>query len=227
MSRTAAEEDRQADALWWRRVYSSYLRPWFPVDKHAAILDVACGDGNLLGVFQSAGYDNLRGVDISPAQIERAKKIIPQAEVFEAVACLKSMPATLDLIVALDIIEHFGKDEALEFLDSCFSALKPGGRLVIQTPNAESPFGGGMISGDFTHETAYTTIGLRWVMEMCGFTGVESRPCGPVPSDWKRLIQSILWKAICLGLAAYNKIEGHRSSGVYTRVFLISGVKAA
>jgi predicted SAM-dependent methyltransferase len=62
---------------------------------------------------------------------------------------LKAQPdASLDVVVAFDIIEHFMRDELLGFVDEVGRVLRSGGRWIIHTPNAESPFGGRMRYGD-------------------------------------------------------------------------------
>ena len=44
-----------------------------------------------------------------------------------------------DLIVSLDLIEHFQREEALRFLDLCFAALKPDGRLILANAERRQP----------------------------------------------------------------------------------------
>ena len=57
--------------------------------------------------------------------------------------------ATFDIIFARDVIEHFKKDEVLEIFCASYQALKPGGVLIVQVPNGESPFSGRIRYGDF------------------------------------------------------------------------------
>ena len=76
-------------------------------------------------------------------------------------AFLHARPQRFDLVTGLDIVEHFTKDEVLDFLDACREALRPGGRLVLQTPNGESPFGGAVRYGDFTTVTRSHTDARR------------------------------------------------------------------
>ncbi|MCP4613424.1 MAG: class I SAM-dependent methyltransferase [Planctomycetes bacterium] len=44
-----------------------------------------------------------------------------------AIEFLETKDKTYDLIIGLDIIEHFKKSEVLQYLDACFNALKPNG----------------------------------------------------------------------------------------------------
>ena len=205
--------------------YTYHFRKWMPEDKDAEILDVGCGAGDLLAVFKRIGFSRLHGVDLSLPQVELARQIIKDVTHGNAIDYLKEHKGAFDLITALDIIEHFKKDEALDFLDACFVGLRPGGRIIFQTPNAESPWGGAINCGDITHETCYTAEGLGRILRMCGFVDIESHPCGPIPRGLKSFIRWILWQAVRMCFTIYNTVEGHSGSGIYTRVFIITGKK--
>ena len=210
----------------WGKSYDIYLRDWLPADKDAAILDVGCGYGRLLRFFSKRGYTNVTGLDISPEQIEFARKIHPKVIYGNAIEFLESHSNEFDLIVALDIIEHFRKDEVMRFVDACYSALHSGGRLVIQTPNADSPFGLANRYGDFTHETCFNLCSLANLMKLHGFTAIEGRELGPIPCSWFSSVRWLLWKLARLPLLAYNIIEtGSQGSNIFSRVFVASGVK--
>ncbi|TNE48742.1 MAG: class I SAM-dependent methyltransferase [Deltaproteobacteria bacterium] len=213
----------------WGRAYLSYLNGWLPSDKQSAIADLACGHGNLLFFFQEQGYTNLSGVDISPDQVQIARNIAPSVEEGDLLAFLRSHPNTFDLLTGLDIIEHFTKDEAITFLDECYKALKPGGRLILQTPNATNPLNGIIRYGDFTHEVCFQEDVLARLMTLSGFQKPESREMGPVKSGYslKSSVRYMLWRGLRMGYRLANMIEtGTMGPEVWTRVFLISAVKA-
>ena len=56
------------------KAYDHYLRGWLPESKDAAIVDLACGSGDLLRFFKQRGYTNIHGVDVSPEQVELARQ---------------------------------------------------------------------------------------------------------------------------------------------------------
>lgn len=208
----------------WGRLYDTYLRGWLPEKKDAAILDVACGGGKLLYFFKSRGYTNLSGVDISFEQVALSRQVIEHVIEADAIEFLESHENTYDLVVGLDIVEHFKKDEVLHFLDACHNALRPGGRLILQTPNADSPWGMKIRYGDFTHEVAFDTNSLEWLLTLSGFCENESREAGPVIHGVVSLGRYLIWRAIRIGLIVWNLAEeGSKGSGIYTRVFLITG----
>lgn len=210
----------------WGRAYDTYLGGWLPQRKEAAILDIACGGGKLLYFLKSRGYINVQGVDISPEQVILSKQVIAQVVERDAVEFLQEHPESFDLIIGLDIVEHFLKDEALGFLEACYRALLPSGRLILQTPNAESPWGMMHRYNDFTHEIAFNSNSMKRLLEFCGFSEIELRQAGPVVHGLFSLSRYIIWKVIWIALALWNLAEtGSIGSGVYTRIFLISGTK--
>lgn len=221
--------DRE-EASGWGRAYHHYLRDWLPAAKDARITDLACGHGNLLFFLSSLGYTELAGVDISPDQVRLARQVARNVEEGNLLDYLGRHAGEFDLVCGLDIIEHMAKDEVLEFLDGCFSALAPGGRLILQTPNAVSPFGNIVRYGDFTHEVCFEERVLGQLLELVGFDSPESREMGPVPWGYSLLssVRFCLWRATRFGLRAINTIEtGGPGPKVWTRVFLTSAVKPA
>ena len=208
------------------KILSRHFREWLPDNKKAFILDAGCGYGKLLQVLSTKGYSNVYGVDISPEQVEVAKQSGVGASRGDVIDYLESHKNTYDLITGIDIIEHFDKQEVLLFLDACFMALRSGGRLILQTPNAASPWGMMYRYGDFTHETSFTPELLKNLLVMHGFSNIEYREAGPVASGLFSIIRFVVWRVIWMILASWNLIEiGNLGTGIYTRVFLASGVK--
>jgi hypothetical protein len=97
---------------------------------------------------------------------------------------------------------------------------------VLQTPNGESPFGGSVRYGDFTHETCFTPPLLGQLLELTGFGAAECRECRPVVRGAASLARSALWRALRQLLRIWNLAEtGSAGSGILTRVFLASAVR--
>ena len=212
-----------AAAEHWGIAYKTYLKGWLPENKDVAILEVACGRGRLLHFLKTKGYTNFLGIDISPEQILLAKQVTNKVAQANAIEFLKAKECEYDLIIGLDIVEHFTKEEVICFLDVCFNALKPNGRLVLQTCNADSPFGLMHLYGDFTHEVCFNTNSLGRMFKLVGFEHVESREAGPVVHGFASAIRFVIWHSIRMFLRAWNLAEtGSSGSGVFTRIFLIS-----
>ncbi|GAB4174007.1 MAG: hypothetical protein Fur0039_15760 [Rhodocyclaceae bacterium] len=210
----------------WARAYRHYLRAWLPESRDARILDVACGGGKLLQFYLDCGYTDVHGVDVSPEQVTLARQVTPNVVQANVLDYLGAHAGRFELISGLDIVEHFRKDEVLRFLDLCHAALAPGGRLVLQTPNAESPWGTHHRYNDLTHELGFNRNALARLLGLVGFTAIEAREQGPVPWGYSAAstLRWCVWQMIRAGLKLWNVAEtGDAGSGVFTRVFLISG----
>jgi SAM-dependent methyltransferase len=216
----------EAAARRWGKPFRHYLRGWLPENKAAAIVDVACGNGMLLYLLKSLGYTQIAGVDISVEQTTLAKQVTPNVSHGDALAYLQQHPCAFDAIFAMDVIEHFDKDEVLTFLDRAVAALRPGGRLILQTPNAESPMFNNVRYGDFTHEGGFTPDSLARLMRLSGLERPEARETGPVIRGPASLARTLIWRGIRGGLRLWQLAEnGNPGSGVLTRVFVISALK--
>jgi 2-polyprenyl-3-methyl-5-hydroxy-6-metoxy-1,4-benzoquinol methylase len=219
-----AERDYQR----WSQAAKVRLRGWLPADRNTPVLDMGCGAGHFLYFMAQLGYTNLTGVDLSPEQVALAQKWCPQAMIIQGDVreVLARNPNHYGLIAGFDIIEHFGKDEILPFLELVAKAMKPGGRLILQTPNAESPWYGAVAYGDFTHEWFFTPASLQQLLRQVGLTGFEARPSAPYIHGIKSLGRVVLWKTLNVLLALWTIAEsGSRGSGIYTRVFVATAVK--
>lgn len=224
----AGERFDREGALRWSRAIAYHLRGWTPERKDARILDLACGAGRLLFFFSERGYKDLTGVDISPDQVALARQVTPNVKQESVLDHLENNPDSYDLITGYDIVEHFNKDEVLRFLDGCFGALQPGGRLILQTPNADSPWGNSLRYGDFTHEVCFNPNSLTRLLRLVGFGNLEVREAGPVPlrNSLVSTARYLIWQLIRAGLRIWNLAEtGSSGTSVWTRVFLISGIK--
>jgi len=124
--------DARVDAL--RHAYAALLEGFAPV------LDCGCGSGELLEALRDAGIE-ARGVDADPTMVDLARSCGLIAEQADATQTLDRFDAeALGSVTALDLIEHPPDSELLAFLRAAHRALRPGGRLVLETadPHADA-----------------------------------------------------------------------------------------
>lgn len=219
----------QAVYVKWAKAAEGRFKGWLPADLNAAILDVGCGHGNFLFMLEQLGYRNLVGVDWSSEQLEQAAAICQHARLVpdDTLHYLRESNETFDLISCLNVIEHLAKDEIIGFLDLIRSHLKPGGRLLIETPNAASPWFGAVAYGDLTHEWFFTPKSLADTLLLSGFTHYEARSIMHFARlNARTALRLIAWKAISAMLALWNRVEtGGTGGGIYTRVFVATATK--
>jgi 2-polyprenyl-3-methyl-5-hydroxy-6-metoxy-1,4-benzoquinol methylase len=212
----------------WIKATTVRIINWLPKSKNIKVLDIGCGYGNLLLALKNAGYNNLTGIDISEEQIKVAQQLSNDINFIcsDLIAFLRENKQKFDAIFAFDVLEHLDKEEALTSLELIYNNLNEGGQLIIQTPNAESPWFGSVAFGDFTHEWFYTASSLEDVLLKSGFREIEFKPSEPLLISFKSLIRKIIWSIIKLFLIIWNLAEtGSMGSKIYTRVFLARALK--
>jgi SAM-dependent methyltransferase len=110
------------------KTYLSWLEP--RLRPGASILDLGCGCGVPVAQVLSRQH-HVTGVDISPVQIERARKLVPTARfICTDMATLDVEPDSLDSIVAFYSIIHVPLDEQPRLFVKLARWLKPGGHLL-------------------------------------------------------------------------------------------------
>lgn len=144
--RTKPGQDAHSERSYqrWAKFAHVRMRGWFPPDTTTPILDLGCGSGHLLYLLDQLGYTNCTGVDISQEQVAVARERCPGATILQGdmLETLAQYHDHFGLIAGLDIIEHFRKEEIFPLLQQIADALRPGGRVILQTPNGESPWFG-------------------------------------------------------------------------------------
>lgn len=165
-----SEEYYESMAEFYIYTYSKYL----PKDKNVRILDIGCGIGLLVYALNKAGYKNVKGVDISPHQIDIAKKYSLDVEhVDNTVSWLQSHKSAFDVIFLLDVLEHIHPSEHLTILKSIYNSLNIDGTLILTVPNANSTFASRWRYVDWTHHTSFTEHSLEFILLNSGFSDVK------------------------------------------------------
>lgn len=96
------------------------------------ILDLGCGTGWLSAML--ADYGPTTGVDLAESVIATAKSRYPHVTFLAGDVFEVSLPTNhFDLVVSQEVIAHVVDKTA--YLDRAVQALKPGGHLIITTPN--------------------------------------------------------------------------------------------
>ncbi len=120
-----------------RRIQSFYLQ--FFKDR-TRVLDLACGDGDFVEMLTEQGI-SATGVDLDPKACEavrsRGLDVICQ-DVLDYLERVE--PASIDGIFSAHLVEHLNYRQVLRMLELGLRVLKPGGILVLVTPNVRSMY---------------------------------------------------------------------------------------
>ena len=114
-----------------------------------AVLDIACGEGYGCALL-AASAASVVGVDVYPDAVAHAERKYSLKNLrFQTGEC-RSIPlkaAAVDVVVSFETIEHL--DEHEEFMLEIRRVLKPGGLLIISSPNREKYEGRGAEKNPF------------------------------------------------------------------------------
>ncbi|ADC66505.1 Methyltransferase type 11 [Ferroglobus placidus DSM 10642] len=119
------------------RVLSWILRHPFSNHKTIAILDVGCNDGRFTDYYYKTALREMKkpfvvGLDIA---LKTPSVVVSQNIHFLKADArnLSLKDESFDLIISTEVIEHFIEGE--QFIRECYRVLKPGGILLLTTPN--------------------------------------------------------------------------------------------
>jgi len=188
--------------------FSFHFGEFLPEERESSILDVGCGSGSLIWWLHSKGFKKATGIDLSEDQIEAGKHLkIKNIYCESLVEHIQRCTTKYKLVFLRDVIEHIPSEELLNFLDHVHSVLEPRGMLIIQAPNAVSPFFGRVLYGDFSHEKAFTATSLSQILALTGFDNHIFKPFEPrlhkfelrnfiTLSGWKSAFRMLSWSLV-------------------------------
>ena len=176
--------------------YFKRLQKYVPEAKDTRVLDLGCGYGVWLYWLKKAGYLRLEGVDRSPEQVEAAHILGLNCVVEDDIRAYLAgrKPESCDVVLAFDVLEHFGKDEAFQFVDETFRVLAPGGLLILHLPNGEGFLSGCIAYGDLTHELIVTRKSLGQLLRCAGFSQVRTYEDTPVVHGLMSGARLLIWR---------------------------------
>ena len=139
--------------------------------KPGRVLEVGCGSGEFLLAAAQAGWD-ANGIDFDERAIATAAKLPGVNAIVSDLAGAGYPPKSFDALVMNNVIEHLPRPAAV--FDECFRVLRPGGRLVMITPNLAS-LGHQTFGPDWRglevprHLCIYTNTAIRRLARQAGF----------------------------------------------------------
>jgi O-antigen chain-terminating methyltransferase len=182
-SQQQREEDHLLDSLYYSledalrgtpEQIKEEVKVYLPVLEKAGvnsdILDVGCGRGEWLQVLREAGIQ-ARGIDTNRILVQQCKDVSLDVEEREALSYLRSLPdASLNVVTAFHFAEHLPLETLVQFLDEAGRVLKPGGLIILETPNPENLLVGSCnFYLDPTHKNPIPVPTMKLLLEARGF----------------------------------------------------------
>ena len=216
----AALEQFRAEFPAW----DQHFAPLLPTLKDARILDAGCGRGGLVYWLNQQGYHRAEGIDVSAEQVETARGVgIANVQQADLRSYLDLRSQHYDALILRDVLEHFTRDEIIDVLELCRGALRPGGVVIVQVPNAESPFFGRIRYGDFTHELAFTQSSLAQLFNVVGFEDLRVYPTEPIIRGSRSLARAALWGLVKAFYRVLLFAELGRGQWIFTQGLIAVG----
>ena len=119
-------------------VYLPFVQPVCAAYPEALVLDLGCGRGEWLELLQKNGIAAL-GVDLDTGMLEACQQINLKVQCQDALESLKQLQdGSASVVSAFHLVEHLPFDRVKDLVAECHRVLKPGGLLIMETPNPEN-----------------------------------------------------------------------------------------
>lgn len=183
------------------RLYRDIL----PADPATRIADIGSGDGDFVAICHRLGFSDVTAFDFRAG--DKFRDITTKFPFLKTEDVARSIAETFaahrgafDVLHFSHVVEHIPKYALLDTMDSLSGALKPGGSIIVRTPNMDGP---GALSSYFVtlaHEYGFTGSNLDQLLRICGFDDVVF-----IDADRYQKLSSRIVRSPFL---AYQKLKG-------------------
>lgn len=158
--------------------------------KPRSVIDIGCGTGPLVAEFVRLGV-TATGIDSSPGALEAARRRAPMATFhLGSVVSIPLPDASMDAATLIETVEHLDDDILTGALAEARRVLRPGGSLLITTPNDEQLADSSHQCPDcgaefhvYQHVRSWTPSSLAAALQSAGLT--------PVSLKTTRLVENV------------------------------------
>ena len=159
-----------------RALMAEYLDDVATVPGKGAVVDVGCGRGEWLEVLRDADIESY-GVDTNQVVVDRCVARGLDARADDALVHLRELPeSSLRAVTSFHLVEHLSLDTLIGLIEAALLALKPGGILVLETPNPTNlTVGAASFYLDPTHIKPVHPQFLEFLLLARGFASAEVR----------------------------------------------------
>lgn len=187
-----------------------------PSDSGAAILDIGFGEGWFMGACIRLGYTDIEGADFGATERQDILNWSPSVRQIHDITddiggFLADKTERYDFIHLSHVIEHIPKHSLFYNVDALYQALKPGGKLLVRTPNMEGPRPLSSLFVTLGHEYGFTGSNLQSLLQICNFDEVHILNLLPPPKSVRQKIVRVA-RSLVLG---WNRLM-HRMFGAWS-----------
>lgn len=152
------------------RIYLPFISALLEVYPQAQAIDLGSGRGEWLTLLVESGMHAV-GVDNNESMLDAARARGLDVHCQDAITYLQALPDTSHaLISAFHFVEHIPFEKLMVLVKEALRVLKPGGLLILETPNSENLLvGSSQFYLDPTHQRPIPALLLAFLTEYCGF----------------------------------------------------------
>jgi SAM-dependent methyltransferase len=213
------EEHAEEAAGWIRPMLELHV----PNDRSVPVIDIGCGYGFALRALRHLGFQNLMGIETSAEQAVRCRQAGFEIVVTEdTIEWLKQNPGRFVVAILLDVLEHVPVALQIKLLRAVRGSLRPGGKVILTVPNANSILFGRWRYNDYTHYSSFTEHSLYFVLKNAGFDTIwldSSKGVGRFP---RRLWRRSAWPVARKWLVRWCWLQVFKAEVPYERIDDIS-----
>lgn len=158
-----------------RKQYLSFTQHLANIYPGSPTFDAGCGRGEWLELMIEQGFLPA-GVDLDDGMLSACIELQLPAKKGDAIAHMSSLAdESQSVITAFHVVEHVSFEQLRKFVSEAQRVLKPGGLLIMETPNPENI---AVATRNFyldpTHQRPIPAQLLAFVAEFAGFERVKT-----------------------------------------------------
>ena len=156
-------------------IYLPFILPLKKMSSPCLALDLGCGRGEWLELLTENGLA-AKGVDLDQGMLLACQERGLDVSQTDALDYLRDSPAgAYGVISAFHLVEHVPFEYLRQMISESLRALKPGGLLILETPNSENlVVGSSSFYLDPTHRRPIPALLLNFIAEYAGFSRVKT-----------------------------------------------------
>jgi SAM-dependent methyltransferase len=133
------------DDIWFTKIFGRQILRYVGkiITLSGEVLDYGIGKGHLSEYLTGSGLYNVSGCDFSKETVAYNNKRFAQAKNFKGCFVIEKFPSgfnenQFDFVFLIETIEHLTDDYLTTTLAEIRRILKPGGKIIVTTPNNET-----------------------------------------------------------------------------------------
>jgi O-antigen chain-terminating methyltransferase len=156
------------------QIYIPFLKALLGIYPNSGAIDLGCGRGEWLEILKELGFKG-KGVDLDSEMLSACTVLDLDVKNIDALSALASLKDESQSVVsAFHLVEHLSFDDVKLLVAEGLRVLKPGGLLILETPNPENiVVGSNSFYLDPSHQRPIPPLLLSFAAEFYGFDRVK------------------------------------------------------